>query len=279
MISQSMTEIERRSKPWPGRVLVGFDGSPNSVVAIEWAIREVAARGSALRLGSSASRLSCLHHHGLADLHRQRLCAVLHQLRAEHPSLVVELASTHGDPRQALIEEAGDADLLVLAASTNEPAHTVLLGSLAQQAMRRSPCPVVVVRGSRTGPVRRIVLGIDGSGADAALDWACVETNLHRADLLVVQSRNDVISGAEAECVLDLAVKECRARTGERVRGALVERSLASALIDASRTADLVAVASRECTGFKTAAVSSMALKVAEGASCPVAVTHPNNPT
>lgn len=276
MSSQHAPDIGRSERPWPGRVLVGFDGSPSSEVAIEWAIREVAARGSSLRISSSAIRPRCFDRHEVDDLQEQRLSRVVNRMHAEHPSLVVDVAPTDGQARHALIENAESADLLVLAASTEESAEAVLLGSLARTAMRRSPCPVVIVRGSRTGPVRHIVVGVDGSNAAAAaLDWACVEANLHRADLLVIHSRTDEISRAEAGCVLDLAVNECRERTGVPVRGVLAEGSPASALIDASRAADVVAVGSRGRSGFKTAVFGSVALSVAEGADCPVAVTHP----
>lgn len=277
MSSLSAPDAERNERPWPGRVLVGFDGSHASTVAIEWAIREVAARGSSLRIASSEMRSGHVERHAVGEFHEQKLSRLLRRLRDEHPSFVLERAVTDGDPRKALIDEAGNADLLVLAAATDESAEAVLLGSLARRAMRRSPCPVVIVRGSRTGPVRHIVLGVDGSSASgSALDWACIEANLHGADVLVVYSREGDISRAEAGCVVDLAVNECRERTGVDVRGVLAERSPASALIDASRTADLVAVGSRGRGGFRTAVFGSVALSVAEAADCPVAVIHPS---
>ncbi|MBK5332312.1 MAG: universal stress protein [Ilumatobacteraceae bacterium] len=277
MSSQCAPEIHPVLEQWPGRVLVSFDGSPGAGRAVEWAVREVAARGSSLRVGSSALHPTCFDRRGADDRQEQRLSRLLCELRDEHPSLVVELTAIDGDCRSDLIEEAGDADLLVLAASNQESAEAVLLGSLARRALRRSPCPVVVVRGARNGPMRRIVVGVDGSSAaGAAIDWACHEANLHRAGpLLVIHSRERDTSWAEAGCVLDLAVNECRARTGARVRGVLVEGSPASALIDASRTADIVAVGSRGSSGFKTVLFGSVALSVAEGAHCPVAVTHP----
>ena len=276
MISLGVPAIGRGEKPWPGRVLVGFDGSPASTLAVEWAVREVAARGSSLRIGSSTMRRGHFEHHPTSDLAEQKLSRLIHGLRDEHSSLVVERASTTGDPRKALIEEAEIADLLVLSASPDESVETVLLGSLARTAMRRSPCPVVIVRGTRIGAVRRIAVGVDGSGASgSALDWACMEANLHRAELDVVHSRQGDISRAEAGCVLDLAVNECRERTAVAVRGVLTEGPPASALIAASRDADIVAIGSRGHSGFRTVAFGSVALAVAERADCPVAVIHP----
>ena len=272
---QSALQIEREQKQWPGRVLVGFDGSPTSGLAVEWAIREVAVRGSSLRIGNS-SMSTCFHRDGVGVLHDQRLSRLLRELHDAHPSMVVDLTMTQGDPRQALIEEAQSCDLLVLPAPDAGAAEAVLLGSLARTAVRRSPCPVAVVRGSTTGPLRRIVVGVDGSSAaEAAIDWACDEANLHGAELVVIHSRHGEISRAEAGCVLDLALDQCRERTEVGVSGHLAEGSPTSALIDASRTADLVAIGSRGRSGFKTAVFGSVALSVAGAAWCPVAITHP----
>lgn len=276
MSSQSAPHVEPKTRPWPGRVLVGFDSSPTSALALDWAIREVAARGSSLRISSTETHPTGLHRDGVDSLHEQRLTRVLRELHDEHPHLVVDLTATHDNPRRALIDDAGNADLLVLAASHEQSAEAVLLESLAKKAVRRSPCPVVIVRGSHATPVRRIVVGVDGSSAAAAaIDWACTETNLHRADLLVIHARDRDISSAESGCVLDLAVNECRERTTAQVRGAVVEGSPVSALIEASCTADIVVIGSRGRSGFKTALFGSVALSVAEGAQCPVAVTHP----
>jgi len=273
--SQTARQIQHDPRDWPGRVLVGFDGSVAARSAVDWAIREVAARGSSLRIGSCQAR-PCLYDGGSADLQRQRLLRLLRDIHDEHANLVVDLTTTQSDPRQALIEEAESSDLLVLASSADQSAEAVLLSSLARTALRRSPCPVVVVRGPRTGPVRHIVLGVDGSAAaGVAIDWACAEANLHRADLLVVHSRESDVSRAEAGCVLDLAVNRCRKQTSATVRSLLSERPPAAALIEASRSADLVAVGSRGRSGFRTAVFGSVALSVAAGASCPVAVTHP----
>jgi len=247
-----------------------------AALALDWAVREVAARGSSLRISSTEATPAGLHHDRVDGLHEQRLARLLRELHDEHPNLVVDMTATHGDPRRALIEDARDADLLVLAAANEESAEAVLLESLAKKAVRRSPCPVVIVRGSHTTPVRRIVVGVDGSSAAAAaIEWACAETNLHRADLLVIHTGERDISRAESGCVLDLAVNECRERTTAQVRGALVEGSPIAALIEASRTADIVVIGSRGRSGFKTALFGSVALSVAEGAHCPVAVTHP----
>ena len=124
--------------------------------------------------------------------------------------------------------------------------------------------------------MRRIVVGVDGSSAAAAaLSLACDEAVLHDAQLSVVHVREREFAWAHAQSVLDMAVNECRDRTMRTVTGALASGPAWSALAEASRYANLVCVGSRGRSGFKTAVFGSVALRVAEHADCPVAITHP----
>ena len=161
-------------------------------------------------------------------------------------------------------------------AQTVGAARRLLLGSVAKTAARRSPCPVVVVRGTDVRPVRTIVVGIDGSSAAAAaVDWACAEADFHRAEVVLIHAWEGDISRVDAQSVVGAAVATCHARTGAQVRGEVVNGSPAAAIVRASRDADLVAIGSRGRSGFKTALFGSVALSVADEAACPVAITHP----
>ena len=230
----SLAALESICLPQPlsPRVLVGFDGSRDTWLAVDWARQEAVARGMRLRV-----------------------------VRCSGMPVVLARASA--------------ADLLVLGSDGGSGAH-LLRRSLGGAAARRSPCPVVVVRGSRSGPVRRIVVGVDGSSAaEAAVDWACDEATIHGADLWVVHAVDCDADRANAQSLLDVAIAECHHRTDAVVVGLLVEGSPAPALIALSRHADLVAIGSRGRSGFKTALFGSVAETVAEQADCPVAVTHP----
>ena len=225
-------ETDCRQQPLSPRVLVGFDGSRGTWVAMDWARREAVARGVRLRVTKCS-----------------------------------------GMP--ALLERAAAADLLVLG-SDEGSGRSHLRRSVGGASARRSPCPVVVVRGSRTGAVQRIVVGVDGSSAaGAAVDWACEEATIHRAELCVVHAVDRDAGWSVAQCLLDRAMAECRDRTDVIVSGLLVEGPAGPALIELSRDADLIAIGSRGRSGFKTALFGSVALTVSEHADCPVAVTHP----
>ena len=73
---------------WPGRVLVGFDGSPGATLAVEWAIREVAARGSSLRVGSSALHPTCFDRRRADGQRLSRLlCELVTNIRVSSSKL------------------------------------------------------------------------------------------------------------------------------------------------------------------------------------------------
>lgn len=258
------------------RVVVGFDGSPGAEAAVEWAAREAEVRASSLRVVTCWAVPHEVDYYGVGARQAASLAAVVSSTHARHPNLVIGSATTHLDPREALLAEASSADLLVIGQPKPGGAKDLLLGSVTRTAARRSPCPVVVARGSTRRQVRRIVVGIDGSNASAvALDWACAEANLHQADLCTVHAHERDISIAEAQCIVDLAVNECRDRTTRPVVGELHEGSAADAIISAGRGADLIAIGSRGRSGFKTALFGSVALTVAERAECPVAIMSP----
>ncbi|MBI5089782.1 MAG: universal stress protein [Actinobacteria bacterium] len=276
MSTEISAEGEVRMTLQHRRVVVGFDASAGAYDVVEWAAREADARMSSLRVVTCWAVPLTVDFYGVGARQAEALAEVVATAQRVHPGLSVESAATHLDPRDALIDEASRADLLVIGSSEPGAARTLLLGSVARTAARRSPCPVVVVRGRGVRDVRRIVVGIDGSSASmSALDWACDEANRHGGSLSLVHSWEHLGSRDAANQVLDDALTECRARTSCPVSGELCEGSPSTVLVRASRNADVVAIGSRGRSGFKTALFGSVALEVAEHSECPVAITHP----
>jgi nucleotide-binding universal stress UspA family protein len=269
-----------------GRVVVGFDGSESARAAVVWAASEAALRDAVLRIiVCSAEPESIDVSHGGA--HRRRsLTDSAESVKAVHPALKVEVIATHPDPRDALTMDLTNSDLLVVSAATPGMARTWLLGSVPRSASRRSPCPVVVVRGEPRPQIRRIMVGIDNSNAAmAAADWACREADLHGAKMLLVHAWFDTgidrsarerhLDRVDVQCALDLAVSRCRRRSSTHVEGELVEGNPTQILIDGSAAVDLLAIGSRGRSGFKTLLFGTVALDVAERAHCPVTIAHP----
>jgi nucleotide-binding universal stress UspA family protein len=193
----------------------------------------------------------------------------------------------HLDPRDTLLDAAVGADLLVIDGSRSGTVRQLLLVTVPRTAARRSACPVIVVRGRPRPQVRRIVVGLDASSAAAsALDWAIAEAECHGSDLLIVHAwrpptgsgrsrRASELDRADAQCMVDLAIRHCEKRSSVPVSGALIEGEAAAVLTVASEHADLLAVGSRGRSGYRTMLFGSVALIVAGQAGCPVAVIHP----
>ncbi len=207
--------------------------------------------------------------------------------RERWPSVPIEAVTTPVETSNALLAEAIGADLLVVTALDTDATRRSRSGSKPSRGARRSSCPVVVVRGNARRTIQRIVVGIDTSNAAVcALDWSIDEARLLRAELLVVHSqepharhkssaRANELDRADAQCVVDLAVRHCEKRVSGPVKGVVVEGSPGPALVAAGRSADLVVVGSRGCSGFATLLFGSVASFVADHASCPVTVVHP----
>ena len=178
--------------------------------------------------------------YGVGAVQVSELDALAKRIAATHPSLDLDVESTVLDPRDALLREAVTSDLLIVGSTEQGAARRLLFGSVARTAARRSPCPLVVVRGTRASfPIRRIAVGIDGSSAS------------------------------------ETAVRSCRARSDVDVLGQMFDGSASTALSAATLEVDLVAIGSRGHGGFRTTLFGSVALAVVEHSLCPVAIAHP----
>jgi nucleotide-binding universal stress UspA family protein len=271
----SRSEVRPDSKHH--RILVGFDGSGASAAAAAWAAREASARGSSLQVVMAQTVAGAVDFYGLGARQTTDLQRLGQRLANLYPGLDVDLVTTVADPRDALPARAQQADLLVIGAHESGAVRRLLFGSVERTAARRSPCPVVIVKGTAAlRPIRRIVVGVDGSSAaDAALVLAAQEADLHQAELVVLHAWDRSERRIEAQQVVDEAVRACQALTRSTVRGELFDGDGATSLTAASLDADLVTIGSRGRSGFRTMLFGSVALAVAEDSACPVAVTHP----
>lgn len=103
----------------------------------------------------------------LKDDRRQLLEARLGEVRA--PAVPGFALVEQGAPHRALLDAARrlEADLLVVGAAEGKTAIDRLLGSTADRVLRRSTCPVLVVRGDLPVPLQRVVMPVDLSPLSA----------------------------------------------------------------------------------------------------------------
>lgn len=144
--------IERRL------VVVGVDGSAQSVAALRWAARYAAATGAVMRavLAWHFPSAAAQPPVGLAppgvraeagESMRRVLDDAVAQAFGGEPA-GVETRLEYGHPAQVLIDASKEADLLVVGSSGHGAFTGMLVGSVSIHCVTSAFCPVTVVRGA-----------------------------------------------------------------------------------------------------------------------------------
>jgi nucleotide-binding universal stress UspA family protein len=140
-------------------IVVGVDGSNDSLRALRWALGEAHRRGGTVQavtaytwLGTEAAMLAGLS----PDAERQRaetlLAASVEEVLGEFPDMSVAAEVIEGEPGPKLTEVARDADLLVVGSHGHGRLHHAVLGSVSEACIRLAGCPVVVIPLPRPHP-------------------------------------------------------------------------------------------------------------------------------
>lgn len=143
-----------------GRIVVGMDGSPESLAALEWSVREarcthrevdaVLAYDTGVAWIDVGSEYESAIKRNAEEHARAQLDHALAQIAPDgHWPVAVRPNVVAGIAAEALVDFARDADLLVVGARGRGAFAGLLLGSTSQRCAERSACPVVVVPGSR----------------------------------------------------------------------------------------------------------------------------------
>ncbi|WP_031510790.1 universal stress protein [Streptomyces megasporus] len=157
----------------PGTVIVGLDGSRESLAAADWAAGEARLRSSSLRV---------VHVEEVESHHRRFLSSLDEETRerwrrmpdeavaglvGRHPGLEIEVERLSGRPAEVLREAAEGAELLVLGSHGRGALTGFLVGSVALSTVAHVPCPLVLVRagGEAESEAGGGVEGVGGSGA------------------------------------------------------------------------------------------------------------------
>lgn len=138
------------------RIVVGVDGSPSSVHALEWAIDEAGRGGGTIDavlvcdtglawidVGSDAEAMIVEHSKERAEKTLQEALAAVTVSLDAHTTIDSHVIP--GDPIDVLVKAAAGADLLVVGSRGRGGFTGLLLGSVSQRCAERSRCPVVIV--------------------------------------------------------------------------------------------------------------------------------------
>ena len=273
-------------------ILVGVDDTPEAQIALRWAVEAAAQRKLAVRVVRAY----------LDDLKRwpaigmagyvpppMPLGPLQHQLDEAVQFARDRLGYDGGsgwladdDPSNALLREAGDAEMVVVGTRSRNKMSAAMLGSVATAVAAKAPCPVVVVRGERrTGPV---VVGTDGSpDSEDAVEFAFEEAALTGHPLRVVYcwqpQAEHAASIDSAEGLLKSWLAESLSPYRDKyptvkVRASVAQGRASSRLIKMSKTASLVVVGSRGRGGVAGLLMGSVSQSLLHHADSPVAIVR-----
>jgi len=136
-----------------GPVVVGVDGSPESLAAAEWAGAEAELRGVPLSLVHGQGHVP--HSPRYTGRHpaspEESLRAARERVGASSPSVEVTEEAASGAPPAVLLETAREADMVVVGSRGLGALTGFVLGSVGLSVISHATGPVVVVHGDGAG--------------------------------------------------------------------------------------------------------------------------------
>jgi nucleotide-binding universal stress UspA family protein len=284
------------------RFVVGVDGSDRARDALQWALAHA----------GPDDRIEAVHVWDVPVIagYEGAIAVDPAEMEAAAAQFVGDLAASCADARvtamtvrgnagRALVEAAEGADMLVI--GHNGDGRMSLLGSVAQFVVHHTTIPVVLERGQRTGPARHVVVGVDDHDLDArdargsrgnesvrALRWAYDLPAIEVIDVVHAWFAPAVAAGLYADAGADMARQDAEAvaviqrvvdaagplPSGVTLRQTPERGTPGFALVEASRSADLVVVGSRGRGGIVELLLGSTSTDVVANSHCPVAVIH-----
>jgi nucleotide-binding universal stress UspA family protein len=123
-----------------GGMVVGVDGSPGSLAALRWAIREASTRGRAVHAVTAWEVQMESTFGAMATV------GDFHPVTGAERILVAALADADADVSVTTAPVKGHPPLLVVGSGGHGRIFGALLGSVSQYLAAHAACPVVVIK-------------------------------------------------------------------------------------------------------------------------------------
>jgi nucleotide-binding universal stress UspA family protein len=287
-------------------VVVGVDGSLDSIRAVQWAAADAARRHRPLHLVHAFNwpklaypppglALPVAYDAETREAAAQMLADAAVQARDIAPDLHITTETALQTSVPALLGASQHAAEVVVGCRGLGGFAALVVGSTGVQLAAHATCPVVIVRhhDAPNGPdAGRVVVGVDGSrNADDALGFAFEQAAFRNTGLTAVHAYRWPATGDPGD-LLPLIYDQDDLREGE---GRLLAESLAgwrekypdidvrlntvagragAVLTEASAGAQLLVVGARGHGGFTGLLLGSVSQAVIHHAACPVAVVR-----
>ncbi|MDW3846916.1 universal stress protein [Micromonospora sp. BRA006-A] len=281
-------------------ILVGYDGSADASVALNWALDEAGRSGRPVRLAYVFEWLTVTGWIGPGvapgvwpdEAARQQVDELVRKAAADaaadRPGLTVHGEVFDGPPALVLQERSADAGILVLGSRGHGGFGGLLAGSTAVSVTAHAHCPVVVVRDGQAATSGPVVVGSDGSeSALRALGFAVERAAQRDVPLRVLRAweppgdrwvppdfdPEQVAASERAAAEAELAPwRESFPDVPVEIEA--VPGSASALLVEASRSAQLVVVGSRGRGGLRGMLLGSVSQQLIQHSHCPVAVVR-----
>jgi nucleotide-binding universal stress UspA family protein len=275
-------------------IVVGYDGTPGSDVALDWAARTAARLNEPLRIlvtvdpGTPPDDVAAT---ATADLGVERAAALMDRDQ-------VNAVTIEGSPSAQLVEASEGARVVVTGCRGRGRMTSGLLGSVSYAVTAHAHSPAVVVRGNETvvpDKAHRVVVGVDDSeSSERALEIAADIAASAGATLNIVRVEH-MRSGesfayaetseagdhytrstrAEGETTIEGAEKRARAAHPDlTVESEVLFGDPGKVLPQLGQHAGLIVVGSRGRGGFAGLVLGSVSHKVIHDAESPVMVVR-----
>ena len=255
-----------------GPVVVGVDGSACARSAAEWGAAEAERRGAGLRLinayvlpPAGYSAYNPYPPNMLGEMREEGRCLLIDtvtEIRRHHPGVAVTTKMAYGDPKRVLARESAGAAITVVGAHGRNRV-AMALGSVAGKLAHSNPAPVAVIHpGAQpvTGPV---LLGVDATTGDDAIEFAFAAADLRGSRLIALHCWTDEMvdglvqeqytatfgglptAGSEAEWLAGRLAGSASRYPHVDVERLTTDLPATAALLDRAGTAQLVVIGHR----------------------------------
>jgi nucleotide-binding universal stress UspA family protein len=287
-----MTDVAGRS------IVVGVDGSADSLRAARWAVGEARLRGCAVRLvcvytwPMPLDPLVGLPSDVTEEAVRRVVDAIvadaLEGVRDIAGDVLVSGAAVPGLAAAALVDLSDNVGMLVVGHRGQGGFAALGLGSVAAKLAAHARCPVAVIRPAVDGETTvtgAVLVGVDGSPqSDAAFGFAFDEAERRGTTVTALHAWEPPGPPPPGQLVPWEVLEARRLREWvqpwrDKYPNVMVEQYVtsdrpAAALVDAARDATLLVVGCRGHGGFAGLMLGSVSQQVIHHVPCPVVIVR-----